>query len=75
MTAPDQPGHDLHRKIDMVKKLFETGAQIVETRFAIRRDQEAVLRAFAVTGKTHIAFPAGARQGVAFVLAELHLLR
>ena len=35
--ASDQAGHELHGKVDVVKEVLETGAQIVETRLASRR--------------------------------------
>ena len=44
-------------------------------RLAVRGGGEAVLRAAAVAGEAHGAIQAEAGQGVAFVLAELLLLR
>ena len=72
--TPEQAGHDLHGKIHMVEERLEPGAQVVQARFAIRRLDKSILRALAVTGKTHIALQTITRQRVPLVLAEFYLL-
>ncbi|MCO5207815.1 MAG: hypothetical protein M9928_22655, partial [Anaerolineae bacterium] len=51
-----QSPHKLHVEINVVEELFEPGAQIVESRLAVRCINESVLGAFAVTGKAHGTF-------------------
>ena len=72
--APDQPGHELHREIGMLKELLEAGAEVVQARLAVRRLAEPILGALAVAGKAHVAFLAVTRQCVALILAEFQLL-
>ena len=69
-ATPEQAGHDLHRKINVVEKILKPGAQVIETWFAIRRQEKAVLRALAVTGEAYVAFQAETWQAIAFILAE-----
>ena len=68
--APDQPGHELHREIDVMKEQLETGTEVVQARLTIRRFDKPILGTFAVAGKAHAAFPAVSRERVALVLTE-----
>ena len=36
-AAPNQPGQQLHRKIDVLKEQLEAGAQIVQARLTVGR--------------------------------------
>ena len=58
VAAPDQAGHEFHRKIDVMKEQLEAGAEVIQARLAIRCFDEPIFRTFAVAGKAHIAFAA-----------------
>jgi hypothetical protein len=73
-SAPNQPGHELHREVDPVEEELEASAQVVQTGVTIGRLDEPVLGAFAVAGEAHIAFLAVARQRGELVLTEPDLL-
>ena len=68
--APDESSHELHGKINMVEKIFEAGAKIIEAGIPIWRQDEAIFGAFAVAGKTHVTIQAILRQCVQFVLTK-----
>ena len=54
-AAPDQPGHQLHGEVHMMKEFLEADAQIIQTRLAVRRLNKAVFGTFAMTGEAHVA--------------------
>ena len=58
-----------------MKEVLEAGAQVVEARLAVGRQNKPVLGTLAMTGEAHVALPAETRQRIAFVKAELDLLR
>ena len=70
---PEQASHDFHGKIDVVEERFEPSAQIVQAGFAGGCQDKAVLRALAMTGEKYVTRQAGARKGIAFILAEFNL--
>ncbi len=72
--APQQLGHDAHQLIDVCKERFVACTQIIQPWLTIRRLDEAVLGTLAVTGETHLALAAVARQRVALVHPKLPLL-
>ena len=41
-VASGQAGHELHRQVDVMEELLETGAEVIESRLAIWCGQEAV---------------------------------
>jgi hypothetical protein len=57
------------------EKALEPGAEIAQAWLSVRRCDEAVLRAVSVAGESVRASPAIACERVAFVAAELALLR
>jgi len=65
--------HETHVWIDVVETALPR-AQIVQSRFAIRRLREAMLGTFAIAGKPHFAVSAVLRQAALLGLAELGLL-
>lgn len=74
-TVSHEIDHEIHGPVDVVEEGFESITQIVESRFTIRRVNEPVLRALAVTGESHIAVEAILRKAVPLGLSELVLLR
>ena len=56
--------HEAHVGIDVMEEELVTCAKVVQARFAFRSFDESMFGAFAVAGKTDIAFPAVARQAV-----------
>jgi hypothetical protein len=57
-----------------MKESLVSGAQIVQPILTIGAFEEAIFGALAVTGKTHIAFPAVTGQRSFLVLTKLDLL-
>src|SRR4051812_43926978 len=55
--------HDPHGTVDMGEKRLVPGAKVIQTRLAVRRLDKSVFRAFPITGETHMALAAIARQG------------
>src|SRR3990172_4133296 len=53
---------------------LEPGAQVVEARITVRREDEAILRTSAGAGEANVALEAVTRQRVSFVEPELPLL-
>ncbi len=53
--------HHLHRAVDVVEESTEARAQIIQSRFAVGRVDEAVFRTAAVADKAHLARAAIAR--------------
>ena len=68
-------GHEAHVWIDVVEEFLIARTEIVQSGFAIRRLQEAMLGAFAIAGKAYLALLAELRQRIVFVLAKFYLLR
>lgn len=56
--------HKVHEWADVVKEVFIAGAEVVQPGFAVRRLEEAMLRAFPIARESDFAFTAGARQRV-----------
>ena len=54
----------------MREEQLVSGTQVVQAFLSIRRANESMFRAFAMTGKADVTFAAVARQGVKLVLAE-----
>ena len=73
-TLPQQRRHELHRFVDMCEERLVAGAKIVQTVFSVRRLDETVARALAVTGEQDRALLAIFRERVVFALAEATLL-
>src|SRR5713226_7776084 len=61
--------HELHVRIDVVKKHLVARAQVVQSLFAIGRANEAVLGALAVTSEAYLALATITRQRIELVLA------
>jgi hypothetical protein len=72
--STQQFGHDLHWPVHMVEESLVSGAEVVQTRVAVGRLDEPVLRAFAVTRKAHVTLAAIAGQRVALVVPKFSLL-
>ena len=72
-SPPEQACHEFHGKFDVVEERFEPGAQIVQVGFAGVCQDKAVLRTLAMTGEKYVTLQTGARQGIAFILAEFNL--
>ena len=66
---------DFLKRINVMEKILEPGAQVIQPRFASGRRGKAIFGTFAVTGKVHITIPAILRQGISLVPTEFHLLR
>lgn len=66
--------HEPHVRIDVAKEVLVTRAQVVQSVFAFGGGREAVLGAFAVAGKAHIALAAIGRQAELFRVPEQRLL-
>ena len=73
-TPAQQFCHQAHWVVYVIEEQLVSGAQVVQPRLAIRRVDEAVARAFPITGEQHFALAAVLGQGVEFVLAEFTLL-
>ena len=73
-TAAQQFSHQSHRAVDVVEEQLVSGAQVVQPRLAIWGMDEAVARAFAITGEQHFALAAVLGQAVELVLSEFTLL-
>ena len=61
LTSSNQLGQNLQGIINMMKKCFVPLAQIVQSGFAIRCGQKAILGTFTMAGKTYVAFTAKCR--------------
>ena len=66
--------HHLHAPVGVREEVLQPLAQVVQTRLAVGREQDAVLGALAVAGEQELALAAVARQRVALRLAERPLL-
>jgi hypothetical protein len=60
--------------VDVLPKLLQPTAQVVESRLAVAGPDQAVLGTFAVAGEQELAFPALLGQGTGLVESELTLL-
>jgi len=67
--------HEVHGLGDVVEEGLVASAQIVQPRLTVGRQQEAVLRAAAVTGKAYVTVQAELGESGQLVQAELPLLR
>jgi hypothetical protein len=56
-----QVGHYSHRPVNVMKKIFQPRAQIIQSCFAIRRFDESVFQALAMTCKENVACSAVCR--------------
>ena len=63
--------HELHGFGDMGEKELVAFAEVIETRFTVRRYGKPVFRAFTMAGKQEPALPAVCRQAFLFIPAEL----
>ena len=61
--------------IDVVEEPLVAGAEVVESRFAVGRESEAMLGTLAVAGEANFALATILGQRITFGVAELHLLR
>ena len=59
-----EASHDLHSEVGMVEEIFETGTEVVKSRFAIRCLDEAILGALAMASEAEIAPHTESRQSV-----------
>ena len=59
----------------MLEECFVAGAQIVQSGFAIGRENEAIAGTFPMAGKTHLALATVTWQRISLVLSKLELLR
>ncbi len=59
----------------MSEKRLESVTEVIQSRFAVGSDSEAVLRATAIAGKSDVTFLAHGWQGGLFVAAKSDLLR
>src|SRR5436190_9364539 len=73
-AAPEPLAHEAHRPVDVVEERLVARAEVVEAGLTVRRLDEPVLGAAAVTGEADVALPAVARKRVALVEAEPQLL-
>ena len=69
-----EPGHDLHRPVDVAEIGLVPGAQVVQPRLPVGCQRESILRTLAVAGKPHVAASTVGRKRVAFGRTEGALL-
>src|SRR5581483_2864299 len=66
--------HEFHIRNDMMKELVVRRAEIVESRLAVGRSHEAMLRTLSIAGKTNVTLAAELGQRIALGIAEVVLL-
>src|ERR1039457_757524 len=70
MPLAQQTGHHPHVRIHVPEVSPQPGAEIVQSRLAIRRNKETMLGTFSVAFKQESAFPAISGKPSAFVFSE-----
>src|SRR5215470_163349 len=72
-AAAKQVRHHLQRAIDVTKEGLVSSTEIVQSLFAVRREQEAIARTLTVTGKSHFALLAIAGKAIPFGISKRDL--